>query len=403
MSLVFAVVGDPKNYAEVNYQLDETIVRSKTSFSVFRGKEKIIIAGVSLCKNLTSFEDCEKEVKDYVIPAITSPEGGDPINHDNVIVAPNVMGKIKGNLGLFFSHVYLSALRKLLEKEPDGVVLDSTHGINYMSLLTKDALTLALSVYCAVKRKKTTFSIYNSDPYVKDHEPFVIREVNSFTITPVSGLKYVTSQILSKTPDKYKPGRICDNCSSLFSEKDVHRVAKAMDSGLFLYVTQKLKGINLRDNDEGKEARKLEVDKVLDVLERAMTVVQWSEANNEYVYMSRGNVETAEAHALFKIASQIDVEDLDQLESAVEMYCDDVTSTIVKQEISHIRQSEGGIPQDRFEKYSNVMGLQNVGQTDKRILYAHGGLPYDLTLLRKEGGKILIRYESIIKIERMLG
>lgn len=40
MSLVFAVVGDPKNYAEVNYQLDETIVRSKTSFSVFRGRKR---------------------------------------------------------------------------------------------------------------------------------------------------------------------------------------------------------------------------------------------------------------------------------------------------------------------------------------------------------------------------
>ncbi|ARM76981.1 CRISPR-associated CARF protein Csx1 [Acidianus manzaensis] len=393
MSLVFAVIGDPGKYKDTEYSFNEKIVKSKTSFSVFQGK-KVIFAGISLCENGSNFNDCVNDVKDYVKGKIDG--------FDEIIVAPNVMGKFKGDLGFYFSYVYLKTLEELQKENPKEVFLDSTHGINYMSLLAKDAIMLAISVYSVLKRTEVKFVVYNSDPY-ESTKPLEVHETNSVKINPLAGLKYITFLILNKEENRYKPDKICSCNSSLFSHKDVHRLALALDGGLFLYVKQKLEQTNTQTE---KGARILDVNNILKALEDEITNVTW----DSFKYKGNVKVETAEAHALFKVASIFNFSSLEDLKNLVEKYCDEITKTIVTQEISEIERSKNRI-EDDWKEYAKIKESKKEkseedegkkGHFTRRILYAHGGLPYDQILLKKENDKILIRYKDLTEIEKQI-
>lgn len=155
-----------------------------------------MFAGVSLssksdCKN---YDDCSQDALKYVV--------NHGIKADKIIIAPNIYG----NPQSYFSYVYISALEEMINNDIDEVILDITHGINYMPVLAKDAITLALATYVAyksikeVKEKKVKFTVYNSDPVTGNNPgPYKINIISETTFTQLSGIKYITSQLMNKT------------------------------------------------------------------------------------------------------------------------------------------------------------------------------------------------------------
>ncbi|WP_457679859.1 CRISPR-associated DxTHG motif protein, partial [Thermovibrio sp.] len=72
--------------------------------------------------------------------------------------------------GLFASWVLIKVLEKLLELEPNEVIVDLTHGLNYLPAFLLEAVNLALKLYTVATYRQVNFRIYESEPYSKHSE-----------------------------------------------------------------------------------------------------------------------------------------------------------------------------------------------------------------------------------------
>ncbi|ADU96683.1 CRISPR-associated protein, MJ1666 family [Thermovibrio ammonificans HB-1] len=69
--------------------------------------------------------------------------------------------------GLFASWVATSVLRKLLDIGPEEVIVDLTHGLNYMPVALMEAVELALKVYSVAFHRDVKLIVYESEPFSK--------------------------------------------------------------------------------------------------------------------------------------------------------------------------------------------------------------------------------------------
>ncbi len=199
-SLVVAIIGDPRSYEPVKYKLERKLVESNVSFHAIRKKYKsnvLVIAGLSLadlsaCKDYSS---CASYVKGRVINKIKV------ITEDNVMVAPNVYGtkfrqKDRG-VSLFFNFVYYNLLNFLEESGPSEILMDTTHGINYMQVMGKDAVELAVSAYTVSKGGQVTLKAYNSEPVERDYKgPYKIDKILSKQFNTRTSILSIVSNFL---------------------------------------------------------------------------------------------------------------------------------------------------------------------------------------------------------------
>jgi len=396
MKLVFAVIGDPANYRSVKYELDNCVEESITSFSVLKkclkADKEIVIAGISLAKNCSDYTTCSSYVKEYI--------RSKGIDADEIIVSPNIFGKFKGKPDSFYAYSYFQIL-KILEKfdaqEDFEVILDTSHGINYMPLMIKDALMLAISAYSARNLREITFTIYNSDPvtqrrnssgHAQNKETYKIHLINQLKITPLSALKYITSNILNKDKNNFNWNRIAkgQGAMSTFSEL-LFKIAKALDNGILLYLIELKKSSSYISKE-----KMLYFADILAKLEEVIKSVELRFSGDEVHIENKARVETAEAHALLYFASKFDNEvelNLDKLEEYAEVYLDEVSKAIVKNEIEKIKTNKDKIKEKTLLK--NIIGMEAKG-AEKRTLYARGGLPSAATYVELRNGAIYITY-----------
>lgn len=65
-------------------------------------------------------------------------------------------------------------LDKLLEeKKPDAVILDLSHGVNYLPVLARDAVMESIALYSALQSKKVGLALVNSDPDFVGNESLI--------------------------------------------------------------------------------------------------------------------------------------------------------------------------------------------------------------------------------------
>jgi len=383
-SILFATIGDFTNYQVVEYSIQGKKERSKVSFLALKKflniSKAVAILGISTAERL----ECKCEDYKSCSECIVSRAREYEIIADEYIIAPIIFKNFKSKPEYFYSYVYYKALGILEREKPEEIYLDTTHGVNYMPVLAKDALLLATSAYAARHEKKVGLKIYNSDPVARGFEgPYELHSIESIEITPLSGLKYVTSQILNKDKNFFQ---------SLVREKalrnvdEIYKIASALDNGLFIYLAEKSKGILVKIFDS--EDVKVEVIES----EKGEKIIK-----SEYKGMSHALV-----HALLYVALRFKIEgeclDIDTLRELAEKYADVVTSTIIKNEINIIEKEKGRIGVER-KLLREIFGGQE-GGFDKRIIYAHGGLPRAGTYIYKFGEKICVSYgDKIGEIE----
>ena len=377
-AIIFATIGDPTVYKEVKYSFQGKEERSNVSFLAIKKflepiPKTVAILGISVAEKLGCKDECTASY-DQCKQCIVEKSKGFGVNADEYIVAPNILGIFKSKPDYYFSHVYYNSLKILENEKPNKIYLDTTHGINYMPILAKDALLLATSAYAARQEKEVSFGMFNSDPYVKDIEgPYEIHLTESIRVSPLAGLKYVTTQILNKDLNYFQ---------SLKKEGvdfiKIHKIARGLDNGLFVYFADKAEEI------QGL-IKKFEADEKVDIKFEAGTIkLEYKDAKHALV------------HALLYVALRFKKEggclDLETLENFAKVYADKVTSTIIRNEIDRIKENADKITSEKklLREIAKEEGEKR--DFDQRILYAHGGLPYAGTYVYRSGEKICISY-----------
>ncbi|AAK41626.1 TIGR01897 family CRISPR-associated protein [Saccharolobus solfataricus] len=375
-SIVFSTIGNPKGYQKVTYEIDGEKFESNVSVLALRDLLKVdktvVILGISVADVYNCKYADYRSCKECIIQNSKNDLG----ISESYVVAPNVYQKFKGKPDHYFTYIYYHSLR-ILEKEGiNEVFIDTTHGINYMGVLAKEAIQLAVSAYAAKSEKEVKVSLYNSDPVGKDVSDTVkLHEIEAIKISPLSGLKYVTYQILNKDKNFF---------NKIFSDSvnAIPRFATALDNGLFIYLSEKDSSLHLKRLEDD-----LSKDPLLTPSENEINVVY-------------KDMKYALSHALFYVISRFSGNvDLDTLRHYAETYADKVTRAIIENEVDKIEKYQMGSERKLLGEYMKVEGKG----FDKRILYAHGGLPYAGTYVYKEKDKVYVTYgDKIDEIERQI-
>ena len=404
-TIIFATIGDPKRYEEVEYFIQgKSPVRSRMSFLALKDLlpnpsdiKTVAIIGISTA----DIFGCE--CKDYSLcsTCISNKAGEIGVKVDEFIVPPNPYKNFKTKPEYYFTYVYYKALKILERENPTDVYLDITHGINYMIDLAKEALLLAVSAYAAMQGKNINFRVYNSDPIMMDANrkvlkgPYEIHEIEKRTITPLLGLKHITTQIISRDKNYFQ---ILRRDGVIDDVKKIAKFANALDNGLFVYFADKSN----------------EIQRIKDSLESKLTEVNMNIDNEIRIEFKPGSY--ALAHSLLYIALHFKPKggnclDIEALKEFAEKYADEVTKTIIQNEIDNTIEKN----KDRIGKEKKLLaeivksGLEELlgKQKDvekkggnKRILYAHGGLPLAWTYVYEQDGKICVTYgDKINEVE----
>jgi len=434
-AIIFATIGDATGYKEVEYFIqDKKPVSSKVSYLALKELlrqgtpqppeiKTVAVIGISTADSLK----CSCDNYDSCSECIINNAKGAGVNADEFVVAPNMYKNFKSKPDYYFTYVYYNAL-KILEKEnPTDVYLDITHGVNYMVDLAKEALLLAISAYTSGDEneldqkigknyeKSVTFKVYNSDPVFRDQTgqiskgPYEIREIEKRTINPLLGLKHVTTQILSRIDVDSNYFQNLRKDGVINDVKKITKFTNALDNGLFVYFAHKSS----------------EIKSIMSNLESKMKIGMKKHNNIIEIEFKPGSY--ALLHSLLYIALRFKAEgnclDIDTLKQLAEKYADTVTRTIIKNEIDNtIEKYKGKIGKDKkllseiikdeeLEKCIKQCKGEKEGEgksnekrgIEKRILYAHGGLPYAGTYVYEHNGKICVSYgDKIGKIEEQM-
>jgi CRISPR-associated protein Csx1 len=189
MNILIAPIGNVEKYEEVTYILETKEKKSKISFSLLEEIKKpekvIIIALDTLANEGEKYEEIEEEVKNKICSFVKE---GDQLKSKDIeiIVAPGV-GRFSGDKKIFkgkmrdyYSFLFYHLAEEFVKgDEPLYIYLDLSHGINYMPVLTYQAIKEA-GALVAIKRE-VTLETYNSDPVTgkpSESDRFQINKVN---------------------------------------------------------------------------------------------------------------------------------------------------------------------------------------------------------------------------------
>ncbi len=84
---------------------------------------------------------------------------------------PGVITEFRQHAGNFYNHLYSLLAEKLVETGAAGIILDITHGVNYMPALALEASRNALAYAAIESGEEKHLVVLNSDPYSRAARP----------------------------------------------------------------------------------------------------------------------------------------------------------------------------------------------------------------------------------------
>nr|6O6X_A Chain A, Csm6 [Thermococcus onnurineus]6O6X_B Chain B, Csm6 [Thermococcus onnurineus] len=181
MKLLVVSWGDFERAKETKYRFGgETSVGPSTLpilQKVIKPDWTVIVLSDTIGKDFSSVETLREDVRNRVMDFLDRIGAGREVD---VIIAPGIgeftHGSFRGSAMDAYYYV-LHALSEIIPTKGDlEVHFDSTHGLNYVTLLTYRALKDLLGI--AAVMNTVTFYAYNSDPFV----PKITKELNINTI-----------------------------------------------------------------------------------------------------------------------------------------------------------------------------------------------------------------------------
>jgi len=400
MKILFAPIGKPENYEDVEYIVDDSKpINTKASFvaiSKAYGIEDVVVyAGLSLCEpsNYKGYQSCASDIANKVKSSLG-------LKGETVIVAPNVYGKKfyqeDRRITLFPNFIYYNTLKILEERKPDEIFIDITHGINYMQLLATDSIRLAMYTYMIGNKKEVTIKTFNSEPVIRGNKgPYHISKIYEDKIDVRRALLSILSPFLSKD---FK-NKVINNALKGVSNCNAELIipsANALFSGIFPFLASVSN----------------ELEKCLKAVEGKMGILDYRNFNvsikidnGSIVYQDRLPIELAYIHSLLTIIKKITYgigprAKLSDIEYIARNYSTSETiKNLVLNEIDQIK-SKSNLLSSNFRMLAEILnegkGTKEC-EPNKRNLFAHAGFERNVTYLKKEGDEIYVSYENCLE------
>ncbi len=124
------------------------------------------------------------------------------------------------------AEVFAVMFNRLIELEPENVVVDLTHGINYMPATFYEAAKTATEAYSVYSNKDVRLIYLNSEPYSKDASLLNIHVVVEETFSPKSSLDRIAHWM-----DLFlrKEGNLQLSIASLVSKEKAKEIGKELN------------------------------------------------------------------------------------------------------------------------------------------------------------------------------
>ena len=369
------------------------------------------------------YEESLRRAEDVLRSYARALLGGDVESRLRVVVLPGV-GYYNGyRFEGFLENAKFVLVKELYEElsvyRPSVVVLDITHGVNYMSTLTYSVVTmLGRALYVTEGLPKQVVTL-NSDPPVRcgnvrinvvdvmdvDKEGVtisdVLKSIGKFegailNVQPQTG---VTINEEFRTLNKDKK-RLSD-----LSEIYVERIGKALDYGMILYIATRLA------QGDFEEFERLAYDKMVkvsEIISRYVSVKYEVKDEVGNIVVSRNFVANSDLvlqYVATKILERIkckteccrfedgyDLACLSKLIDSLKM--GDFAQTIFKNEVANIMEKYGGDLTKEPTLLCRVIGHSDCKEcsANKRNLIAHAGLEENVTYMYRRDGKVLTKY-----------
>jgi CRISPR-associated protein Csx1 len=382
------------------------------------------------------YEELLRRAEDVLRSYAKALLGGDVESRLRVVVLPGV-GHYNGyRFENFLENAKFVLMKELYEElsayKPSVVVLDISHGVNYMPTMTYSVIAMlgrALYVTEGLPRQVVTL---NSDPPVRcgdvrinvvdvmdmDKEGVTINDVLGsigkfegaiLNVQPQKGIE-VNEKLRALRKDERRLGEL--------SKIYVELISKALDYGMMLYIATRL----TQKEEDFEEFKSLVYDKTTkadNVIKRYANIKY--EAKNDSVVVSRTFVVNSDLVLQYVATEVLEhvkcVTKCCRVEDGYDLRClsdladslkvSDFARTIFKNEVDIITKNYGDKLTGKPKLLCEVMGYGDCKEcsANKRDLIAHAGLERNVTYVYKQSDRVLAKYgeKCLEEIERILG
>lgn len=450
MKIIIAPWGNPeiydsknkkyvRGYSKVTYayndKRDESFSSTLALANILKSYMTVVILSSTLYTNIYNGEYAGvgsikyNEITDKIIAHINSFLTDNNVNSKpNLWVAPGV-GRFKSQhynktlifktkqgtrqMDLYFNYIYYKTLELLKSLDNNiEIHLDLTHGINYMPLLTHQAIKLASQTFAASSGKNVKVHVYNSDPFtLREDNPSIILNINKVEEITYEGYSCLPSLLIDvlATPDfsnTYKIDKIMDYSKKIeVDTRLVERMARASSMGILLALGVKLKDIQHY------------YSKLDELLKEFFNNIEltYEEKNDELIFTYNHNLhkEVSSLHAtLLSISSiKLEVEDgyirLDNLSKLNSEYYKKTmvpVYALTKEEVDNIKEyvkkKNKGKPLNKPILYAQLRREpfyeELICKPEPRNIYAHAGIDENSTFLYTKDNHIYLSYRECL-------
>jgi len=412
MKILIAVWGDPKGWNEVNYEYQGQSEKAKSAINLIKRVENanktVIICVDTLADNHLQSAQCYAEIKnkaEYIVKDFCSNQFS--ILPDKVIVGYGV-GEFNntifiGNAQDFYYEVlkelsllFGDAVRCLREEKEIEVILDITHGINYMLTLTYRALREILQILAYTYDVK--LKVLNSDPYIRQVKP---EKLNINVIEETRILPNLVAYRSDKRPieprkDHNKYGQIIGNLLRQinYDKRKIHIFLSAFIHAMPVFIISYLMNSRVTKNLINQISQEFENSITIDKNQKIII-----ERNLEYRIEFENLIKTYLVSSILEakgFSSKVDIPlaDIQQLKDKVFSKLAIEVNRIDK-EINDI-QNLGNL-QPNYQVYAQLLNKPIQNQIDKRNFFAHAGFEHNVIELRINNSAIELRINQQLK------
>ena len=379
--------------------------------------------------NAQTYEDLVNSLKDFLFEHyVSNPAWMPDFNQekDSMLISPNVGTfvdkdtkrrlNIEGKLSDYYYWIFYNLscliLDIALNSKDITLILDTSHGINFMSYLTFSALYNIGAALELLRHENVKLKIYNADPYVEVAKYLEINLVRELTPKMQLIKKHETGRFLPIKADKEK---FSDRGKFQKLSKEISEIFRQYEktySDVFLpflgsFSQGVVNGIVHFFPEDSSEIE----NKVCDIFNSNISIIHEQEKIS--LRISRKTYFTEYFETLvyvrnlrkimqtmgFGKKTETSLEELDQL--ADELYKNfPVIRNRIKYEIDHLEKDE--FRKSQVSKWIEFGSC--TGEIDNRNFFAHAGLSLNTLSFKYKENKFWIRYcpDNLERIKRIL-
>jgi len=420
MKILVAVWGDPERWDEVNYEYQGQSEKAKSTINLIKRVENVnktvIICVDTLADNhIISYKDlftspyyldikniAKSVVKNFCLSQFN-------FQPDKIIVGYGV-GEFNntifiGNAQDFYYEVlkelsllFGNAVRYLREEKEIEVILDITHGINYMPTLTYRALREILQILAYTYNVK--LKVLNAEPYIRQTKP---QKLSINVIEETKILPHLFAYRSDKRPIEPRKehntyGQVIGNCLKQinYNRQKIHIFLSAFIHAIPVFIISYLMNSQDTKNLINKISKEFEKFITIDKNQK-ITVERELEYRIEFENLIKTYLVSSILEAKgFSSKVDIPLTDIQHLKEEVFSKLE-VERNRIDKEIGDIKQLQN--IQQQYQVYAQLLNKQIQNQIDKRNFFAHAGFEHNVIELRKINDSIELKINIGLKNE----